>query len=55
MNAQDIREFKVELLDEIHELASEPVVDPEPIRRKVESFFSKLEEAIGEKTGTAAR
>jgi hypothetical protein len=30
MNAQDIREFKVELLDDLHELAADPVADPEP-------------------------
>jgi hypothetical protein len=56
MTPAEVRKFKVELLDDIHELASEPVADPEEIRQKVEAFFSKLEaEADGEKTRTATR
>jgi hypothetical protein len=49
MTAAEIRDFKVELLDEIHELASDPVADPEDVRQKVEQFFAKLEVAFGEK------
>jgi hypothetical protein len=30
MNAQRIREFKINLLDDLHELASELVADPQP-------------------------
>jgi hypothetical protein len=55
MTPADIRRFKLELLDDIHELASEPVADAEEIRQKVEGFFSRLEEeADGEKTRTTA-
>jgi hypothetical protein len=50
MNAQVIREFKLELLDEIHELATEPVADPEPIKQKIESFFQRLIETNGKET-----
>ena len=51
-----MREFKLELLDDIFELAFTPVVDPEEIRQKVEAFLYKLEEeADGEKTRTATR
>ena len=48
MNAQTIREFKIELLDDLHELASEPVADPEPTKRIIEAFFQRLEEVNGE-------
>jgi hypothetical protein len=56
MTPAKVRSLKVELLDDIHELASEPVADPEETRRKVEGFFSKPEEeADGEKTRTTTR
>ena len=56
MTPAEIREFKIDLLDDIHELATEPVGDPEAIRRKVEEFFSKLEaETNGKEARTAAR
>jgi hypothetical protein len=43
MNAQEIRAFRVDLLDGIHELATEPVADAEEVRRKVNEFFDRLE------------
>jgi hypothetical protein len=49
MTPPETRSFKVELLDDVHELASDPVGDAEQIRQKVEVFFSKLEAEIGEK------
>ena len=49
MTPAEIRGCKVELLDDIHELASEPVADAEAVRQRIEAFFSKLEEEIGEK------
>lgn len=49
MEAAEVRQFKVELLDEIHELATEPVADPESLRQKIEDFFSKLEAELGKK------
>jgi hypothetical protein len=39
MTPAEIRRFKIELLDDVYELASEPVADPEEIRLKVEAFF----------------
>jgi hypothetical protein len=55
MTLREIRKFELELLDDIFELASEPVADPED-RQKVEPFFYKLEEeADGEKARTATR
>ena len=54
MTPAEIRSFKVESLDDIHELASEPVADAESVRQRVEVFFTKLEEEIGEKTRTTA-
>jgi hypothetical protein len=47
MDAAEIRQFKVEVLDDIHELATEPVADPETLRSKVEAFFDKLEADSG--------
>ena len=47
MTAADIKQFKVELLDDIHELAQDPVADPEEIRVKVERFFAELEAEVG--------
>jgi hypothetical protein len=47
MDAAEIRQFKVELLDEIHELATEPVADPESLRVRIEEFFDKLEAESG--------
>ena len=52
MTIQELRDFKVELLDDIHELATEPVADPESVRQKIEEFFMKLEAANGEKAST---
>jgi hypothetical protein len=50
MTPAEIRSFKVELLDDIHELSSDPVGDAERVRAKVEEFFTKLEAEIGEKS-----
>jgi hypothetical protein len=47
MTIAEIRDFKVSLLDDIHELASDPVADPEELRQKVEAFFSRLEAESG--------
>jgi hypothetical protein len=56
MTLREIRDFKIELLGDVHELASDPVADPEAIREKVEAFFSRLEaETDGKETRTAAR
>ena len=38
MDVQELRKFKVELLDDIRELATEPVADPEPIKRKLDQY-----------------
>jgi hypothetical protein len=54
MTPAEIGSFKVELLDDIHELPSEPVADAEAVRQRVEALFTKLEEEIGEKTRTTA-
>jgi hypothetical protein len=48
MTPQELREFKIELLDDIHELATEPVNDPEAVKAKVEEFFDRLESELGE-------
>lgn len=48
MTSQELQQAKVELLDEIHELAADPVADPEPIKQKLEAFFQKLEAERGE-------
>ena len=56
MVRREMREFKLELLDDIFELTSAPVVDREESRQKVEAFLNKLEEeADGKKTRTATR
>lgn len=56
MTVQDIRAFKVDLLDTVHELATEPVPNTEEIRHKIEALFSELEKQLGKKeTGTTAR
>lgn len=44
MNAQEIREFRLELLDLVHEQAAEPVPDIEAIRELVDGFTRRLEE-----------
>ena len=46
MDAQELLELKHDLLDAIHELASEPVADPEPVTRKIEELFKRLEQPI---------
>ena len=51
MDIAELRRFKVDLLDEIHELGTEPVADLEGVRRKVEDFFSKLEAESGKEEG----
>ena len=33
--------FRVDLLDDIHELAQEPVADAEAVRHKVEALFEQ--------------
>lgn len=55
MTVQEIRAFKVDLLDEINTLATEPVPNDEEIRAKVNEFFSRLEaEQNGQEKGTSA-
>jgi len=55
MTVQEIRAFKVDLLDEINTLATEPVPNTEEVKRQIDDFFSRLEESVGEKeTGTTA-
>ena len=49
MTAAEIRRFKVELLDDVNDLAHEPVPDPDNLRQKVEDSFKQLEDNIGEK------
>jgi len=49
MDVAESGRFKVELLDDIHELATEPVGDLEGVRQRVEDFFVKLEADDGEK------
>ena len=48
MNVQEIRQFKVALLDDIHELSCDPVADTEPVKQKLEAFFLKLEAESGQ-------
>lgn len=55
MALAEIREFKLKVLDDIHELATGPVAVPEDLRAKVESFFELEEEADGKKTRTTTR
>ena len=43
MTRDELRAAKIELLDDLHELATEPVVDPEPVRQRVEALFARLE------------
>jgi hypothetical protein len=50
MTPQELHNFKIDLLDELHELATEPVADPEPIKQRIEAFFQRLEAEHGEKT-----
>ncbi len=38
MNVQEVREFKIALLDDIHGQGGDPVADPEPIKQKLEAF-----------------
>ena len=47
MTPAEIRDFKIELLDEIFELASDPIADPEPVRERIEAFFAELEKTRG--------
>jgi len=48
MTLTEVRDFRVELLDAVHEMASEPVPDLESVRAPVEGFTRRLEEEIGE-------
>ena len=45
MNRTELLALKCEILP-IHELATEPVADPEPVKRKIEELFEKLEHPI---------
>jgi hypothetical protein len=47
MTPQEIREFKLELLDSVHELATEPVADLDGVKQRVEEFFAQLEADSG--------
>jgi hypothetical protein len=50
MTPHEVRQFKVDILDDIHELATEPVADPAPIRDKIVSFLRRVESELnGEK------
>jgi hypothetical protein len=49
MTPAEIRIFKVELLDEVHELASDPVADADGVKRKIEAFFTRLENHLNGK------
>jgi hypothetical protein len=42
-----------DILDDIQELASEPVADPEPLRSKIEAFLRGVERELtnGEEAG----
>lgn len=55
MTVQELRAFKVDLLDEINTLANEPVPNTDEIREQVESLFAKLEAEIGKETRTSSR
>lgn len=56
MTVQEIKTFKVDLLDEINILATEPVPNTEEIKQLVEGFFEKLEAVVGkEETRTSPR
>jgi hypothetical protein len=52
MTRQELHDSKVELLDMIHELATEPVADLEAAKAKVDEFFERLEAESGEKRQT---
>lgn len=43
MTVQEIRAFKVDLLDSIKTLATEPVPNDDEIKAEVEAFFGRLE------------
>ena len=57
MTVRELQAFKVDLLDEINILATEPVPNTEEIKQKVDELFLKLEAVIGqeEASGTTAR
>lgn len=48
MNRTELAEAKIELLDAVHELASDPIPDLDAVKAKVEEVFKRLEEAYGE-------
>jgi hypothetical protein len=40
-----LQELKLIILDEIHEIISEPVVDPDEVKLRVEKAFKEYEES----------
>lgn len=48
MTIAEMRAFKLELMDDVWELAQEPVGHPEAIRERVDAFFERLETENGE-------
>jgi hypothetical protein len=48
MDRDELRAAKIELLDDLHELATDPVADLEPVRQRVEALFARLESENGE-------
>lgn len=48
MNLQEIREFKVGLLDMVHEQSTDPVPDLGAVKELVDRFCARLEEESGE-------
>ncbi|MCA1585550.1 MAG: hypothetical protein LC791_12555 [Acidobacteria bacterium] len=54
MNIQEIRAFKIDLLDEIHEMSQDPIPDIDAVKATVENLFVKLEASCGERDDTTA-
>jgi hypothetical protein len=48
MHAREIGDFRLELLDLVHELSQDPVGAAEAVRERVNEFFGRLEASIGE-------
>ena len=48
MTHTELKEAKIELLDAVHELASDPIPDLEAVKDKIDEVFKKLEEAYGQ-------
>jgi hypothetical protein len=48
MHAREIGDFRLELLDLVHELSQDPVGAAEAVSERVNEFFGRLEASIGE-------